>query len=139
MMRSLRATTPGEPIQARLELCVPRFSITHPPARGLSNERGFFLISCSSSEEESESEEGVDDSTCPPGCDSALFQQACAMREQRLDLEELIGEGRRALEQQRRDLEGMRKKARSMEAHVKTALSDLQVRLNTQDRKYIME
>ena len=43
----------------------------------------------SSSEDESD-EEGFDDSVCPPGCDPALFDQAVKMREQRLDVEEVL-------------------------------------------------
>ena len=86
------------------------------------------LVPCSSSEEEKESEMGdQDDSICPPGCDPALFQKACEMRERRLDVEELLVEERRALEALRKELESMKKKTKSMEAQVKSALSDLQV------------
>lgn len=84
----------------------------------------------SSSEDESESEEGgLDDSICPAGCDPVLFEQACTLREQRLDLEEQMTEEKRALDLLRRELESLKKKAKAVEAHVKTALSELQVGL----------
>ena len=51
------------------------------------------------------------------------------LREQRLDLEEQATEEKRALDLLRRELESLKKKAKAMEAHVKTALSDLQVGL----------
>lgn len=73
----------------------------------------------------------MDDSVCPLGCDPALFQQACELRERRLDLEELLAEERRALDSLRKELEGMKKKIRSMESHVKNALNDLQVGMGT--------
>ena len=73
----------------------------------------------------------MDDSVCPLGCDPALFQQACDLREHRLDLEELLAEERKALDSLRKELEGMKKKIRSMEAHVKNALNDLQVGIDT--------
>lgn len=73
----------------------------------------------------------MDDSVCPLGCDPALFQKACELRERRLDLEELLAEERKALDSLRKELEGMKKKIRSMEAHVKNALNDLQVGMDT--------
>ena len=86
------------------------------------------FLKCSSSEEESESESGeFDDSTCPVGCDPALFDHVCEARERRLDMEELVGEERKQLEGMRRDLEALRKKAKTVESHVKTAQADLQV------------
>lgn len=44
----------------------------------------------SSSDDEESDEEGFDDSVCPPGCDQALYDLAIKMREQRLDLEEVL-------------------------------------------------
>ncbi len=80
----------------------------------------------SSSDDESEAEGELDDSICPPGCDPALYDQATQQREKRLDLEEAINEEKRALEVGRKELEAMRKKAKTMESHVKNALNDLQ-------------
>lgn len=80
----------------------------------------------SSSDDESETEEGVDDTVCPAGCDPNLFDQAVALREQRLDLEEALVEEKKALDAQRKELEALRKKAKAVESHMKTALADLQ-------------
>ena len=86
----------------------------------------------SSSEDESESEPGgLDDSVCPAGCDLELFDQAVALREKRLDLEEALMEEKRGVDGAKRELEGMKKKAKTMDAHVKTALTELQVRHST--------
>ena len=49
------------------------------------------------------------------------------LREQRLDLEEQTAEEKRALDILRKELENLKKKTKAMEAHVKTALSELQV------------
>lgn len=80
----------------------------------------------SSSEDESEAEGELDDSICPAGCDHALFDQACAMREKRLDMEDAIAEEKKALESQKKEFEGLKKKTKTMDVHVKTALSELQ-------------
>lgn len=68
----------------------------------------------------------LDDTVCPAGCDQILFARACELREQRLDLEELIVEEKKGLDVQRKEVEAMKKKAKSMESQVKSALSDLQ-------------
>ena len=79
----------------------------------------------SSTDEESD-EEGLDDSVCPTGCDQGVFDKAIAMRENRLDLEDSIMEEKKALEGLKKERDGLLKKAKSMESHVKTALQDLQ-------------
>ena len=84
------------------------------------------LAYSSSSDEDSEAEGELDDTVCPAGCDQALFSQACELRERRLDLEEMVVDDKRGLDIQRKELEGMKKKAKSMESQVKSALSDLQ-------------
>lgn len=68
----------------------------------------------------------MDDSVCPAGCDQALFNKACEVREKRLDYEELVAEEKRGLDAQRKELESLKKKAKSMETQVRNALSDLQ-------------
>ncbi len=68
----------------------------------------------------------MDDTVCPTGCDHTLFDQAVALREQRLDLEEAVMEEKKALDTQRKELEALKKKTKSMDSHVKTALADLQ-------------
>ncbi len=91
-------------------------------------------------------EDGVDDTVCPAGCDPAHFQQAVALREQRLDLEEALQEEKRALELQKKELEALRKKAKAIESHVKAALTDLQAfqlkkqqRLNELDQVAVLK
>lgn len=100
---------------------------------------------CSSSDEDSEAEGELDDSVCPAGCDQGLFNQACELREKRLDLEELVMEEKKGLETLRKELESLRKKAKSMESQVKSALSDLlafqlkkQQRLNELDQVVVL-
>ena len=81
---------------------------------------------CSSSDEDSEDEGELDDSVCPAGCDPALFSKACELREQRLDLEEMVAEEKRLLEVQRKELDSQKKKAKSVDSQVKNARADLQ-------------
>ena len=80
----------------------------------------------SSSDDESEAEGELDDSICPAGCDQTLYDQATQLREKRLDLEDAIMEDKRSLDSMRKELEAKKKKAKTMETHVKSALSDLQ-------------
>ena len=83
------------------------------------------LLSSSDDDDEAEGEE-LDDSVCPAGCDQTLFKQASVLREKRLDLEDAITDEKRALDVQRKELEAMKKKAKTMDSHVKNALNDLQ-------------
>ena len=82
---------------------------------------------------------------CPQGCDQSLFNQAVNLREDRLDIEEKIIEARRVLDIQRKELDGLKKKAKSMEGQVKTALQELQAfqlkkqqRLNELDQVVVL-
>lgn len=43
-----------------------------------------------SSTDEDSDEEGLDDSSCPSGCDQTVFDQTISMREKRLDLEDSL-------------------------------------------------
>uniref|UniRef100_H2XMH5 DUF4201 domain-containing protein n=1 Tax=Ciona intestinalis TaxID=7719 RepID=H2XMH5_CIOIN len=81
----------------------------------------------SSEEDEDDSVEGgFDDSACPPGCDEALFDSALVLREKRLDLEEQILEEKKLAETLKKDVDGLLKKAKVMDAQLKTALADLE-------------
>ncbi len=87
----------------------------------------------------------MDDSICPPGCDPTLYEQATQLRENRLDLEEAVNDEKRSLEMGRKELEGMKKKAKTMETHVKSALNELrafqlkkQQRLNELDQVAVL-
>lgn len=82
---------------------------------------------------------------CPPGCDQSLFDHAVQLREKRLDLEEMVTDAKRALDLQRKELEGMKKKAKSIESQVKTAMQELQAfqlkkqqRLNELDQVVVL-
>ena len=62
-----------------------------------------------------------------------------------MDIEECIAEEKKALEMQRKELEGMKKKAKTIESHVKTALNELQAfqlkkqqRLNELDQVVVL-
>lgn len=85
----------------------------------------------SSDEEDSDSEE-LDDSVCPPGCDPALFDQVCQMRERRLDLEEELAEEKKTSEALKKEYDALVKKEKIIDSALNTAEQDLeafQVRL----------
>ena len=79
-----------------------------------------------SDEEDEGGENKLDDTTCPQGCEEELFDLACQLREKRLDIEDALGEEKKLLDTLKKDLESLKKKAKIMEAGVKTADSDLQ-------------
>ncbi|KAI6658873.1 Cilia- and flagella-associated protein 44-like [Oopsacas minuta] len=81
-----------------------------------------------SSDEGSEAykEKAFDDTTCPQGCQVALFDKACELRESRMDLEEQLSEDKKSLELLKKDSENSVKKARVMDNAVKNAKSDLE-------------
>ena len=64
----------------------------------------------SSSDDESGSEAGLDDSVCPVGCDEALFDQTLELREKRLDIEDELVDEKKMVETLRRECEGLKKK-----------------------------
>ena len=85
----------------------------------------------SSDEEDSDSDE-LDDSVCPPGCDPALFDQVCQMRERRLDLEEELAEEKKTSEALKKEYDALVKKEKVIDSALNTAEQDLeafQVRL----------
>lgn len=108
-----------------LLLCV---TITGGGDDGSSSEEESDSDELSSSDDDSDSAEGdkMDDSVCPPGCDQDLFDLACEMREKRMDIEELIAEEKKSLDLLKKEVEGLKKKLKVMDAGVKAALSDLQ-------------
>ena len=81
-----------------------------------------------SSEEGSEvnKEKAFDDSTCPAGCQTHLFERACEMRESRMDLEEQLNEDKKSLDLLKKDSENSVKKAKVMDNAVKNAKTDLE-------------
>ncbi|QDZ25480.1 hypothetical protein HOP50_17g80200 [Chloropicon primus] len=81
------------------------------------------------SEEESDSEEEDDDDDdwdedeaeeiCPPGCDQALYEKVCDLREKRLDQEEIDVELKKQLETFNKERESMKKKQNLINQSVK--------------------
>ncbi|XP_048588414.1 cilia- and flagella-associated protein 44-like isoform X2 [Nematostella vectensis] len=80
----------------------------------------------SSSDEEDSDAEELDDSVCPPGCDQALFDHVCQLRERRLDLEEELAEEKKTSESLKKELDALVKKAKVIDSALKTAEADLE-------------
>jgi len=78
----------------------------------------------SSDEDEDDDEGALDDSVCPPGCDESLFNSACQLREKKLDLEEALVDEKKIAETLKKDTDATLKKAKIMEAQLKSALAD---------------
>ncbi|XP_068733143.1 cilia- and flagella-associated protein 44-like isoform X1 [Montipora capricornis] len=80
----------------------------------------------SSSDEEDSDNDDLDDSVCPPGCDPALFDQVCQLRERRLDLEEEVAEEKKTSETLKKEYDALVKKAKVIDSALKTAEADLE-------------
>ncbi|THD23834.1 WD repeat-containing protein 52 [Fasciola hepatica] len=79
------------------------------------------------SEDESEEEENILDlDSCPVGCPLEDFENTCAIRERRLDVEDEMLEEKKQLELLRKDLEAYSKKQRVVDAGLKQAQSELE-------------
>ncbi|XP_033641081.1 cilia- and flagella-associated protein 44-like isoform X3 [Asterias rubens] len=79
-----------------------------------------------SSDEEDSEEESLDDTVCPPGCDQALFDNTCALREKRLDFEELLAEEKKIAEGLKKEVDALTKKQKIIDNGLKTAEADLE-------------
>ncbi len=79
-----------------------------------------------SSDEEDSEEESLDDTVCPPGCDQALFDNTCALREKRLDFEELLAEEKKIAESLKKEVDALTKKQKIIDNGLKTAEADLE-------------
>ncbi|XP_046572732.1 cilia- and flagella-associated protein 44-like isoform X2 [Haliotis rubra] len=79
-----------------------------------------------SDEESDEEAGGFDLDVCPPGCDQTLYDNTCQLREKRLDLEEALAEEKKNQDTMKKELEGLNKKARVIDAALKTAQNDLE-------------
>ncbi|XP_052060229.1 cilia- and flagella-associated protein 44-like isoform X9 [Mytilus californianus] len=80
-------------------------------------------------EDEDESDDdagGYDLDICPPGCDQTLYDNTCAMREKRLDIEEALVEEKKNNETLKKELESMNKKLKVIIGALKTAQNDLE-------------
>ncbi|KAI0234101.1 Cilia- and flagella-associated protein 44, partial [Lamellibrachia satsuma] len=81
----------------------------------------------SESEEESDSESGgLDLDVCPPGCDAAIYESACKLREKRLDIEESLSEEKRLKDLLNKELDMLQKKAKIIVAALKAAEDELE-------------
>ncbi|ESO88398.1 hypothetical protein LOTGIDRAFT_193297 [Lottia gigantea] len=79
------------------------------------------------SDEESESEAGgFDLDVCPQGCDQSIYDSTCQLREKRLDNEEELVEEKKNAEAMKKELEGLQKKAKVIDASLKYAQNDLE-------------
>uniref|UniRef100_A0A7M5XG43 Uncharacterized protein n=1 Tax=Clytia hemisphaerica TaxID=252671 RepID=A0A7M5XG43_9CNID len=68
----------------------------------------------------------MDDTVCPPGCDPAIYDQICALRERRLDLEDALLEAKKLCDGMKKELDAMTKKVKVVDGALKNARSDLE-------------
>jgi hypothetical protein len=88
----------------------------------------------SGSEEESdedmsdldEEEEEEEEDFCPPGCEPALFEQVCELREKRLDTEETLAEFQKAADTLKKDQEALTKKEKLIDQALKQTDGEIQ-------------
>ncbi|KAH9503837.1 Cilia- and flagella-associated protein 44 [Bulinus truncatus] len=79
------------------------------------------------SDEESDSEVGgYDLDVCPPGCDQKLYDDTCMLREKRLDIEDALTEEKKNADGQKKELDGLQKKAKVIDTQLKSAQDDLE-------------
>jgi len=81
-----------------------------------------------------------DEEFCPPGCDPALYEQVCELREKRLDQEDVLADLQKAVEALKKDHEALVKKERvidvalnASEAEIREFQSHKQQELNKLD------
>ncbi|XP_071842731.1 cilia- and flagella-associated protein 44-like isoform X2 [Apostichopus japonicus] len=79
-----------------------------------------------SSEDEESDDDALDDSVCPPGCEQELFDNTCALREKRLDIEELMAEEKKTADGLKKEVDALVKKQKVIETNLKTAEADLE-------------
>jgi hypothetical protein len=75
---------------------------------------------------EGEGKEQLDLDICPSDLKQDLYDQICHLRDKRLDFEEVQAEEKKNLEQLRKDLDGMTKKAKITENSLKQAQQELE-------------
>ncbi len=75
---------------------------------------------------EGEGKEQLDLDICPSGLKQDLYDQICLLREKRLDFEEIQAEEKKILEQLKKDLDGLNKKAKITENSLKQAQLELE-------------
>ena len=81
----------------------------------------------SESDEETDSESGAYDlDVCPPGCDQTFYDNTCAMREKKLDIEEALVDEKKNRDAFVKDTDALTKKAKVIESSLKTAENELE-------------
>ena len=73
-----------------------------------------------------EEEEDEEEEFCPPGCDPALFEQVCELREKRLDQEEMLAEFQKAVDALKKEHEALQKKEKIVDAALKQTDGEIQ-------------
>ena len=83
----------------------------------------------SDDEEDEDDDEDYDDEeeeeACPTGCNQALYEKVCDLREQRLDQEDVIAEFVSAREQLKKDKDALTKKQKNIETGLKALDGEL--------------
>ncbi|XP_021372219.1 cilia- and flagella-associated protein 44-like isoform X2 [Mizuhopecten yessoensis] len=77
-------------------------------------------------DDEDEDALGYDLDICPSGCDQNLYDNTCQMREKRLDIEEALTEEKKNNEALKKELDSFNRKAKVIDAGLKTAANDLE-------------
>jgi exonuclease VII small subunit len=73
-----------------------------------------------------EEEEEEEEDFCPPGCEPALFEQVCELREKRLDTEETLAEFQKAADTLKKDQEALTKKEKLIDQALKQTDGEIQ-------------
>ena len=66
-----------------------------------------------------------DEEFCPPGCDPALYEQVCELREKRLDQEDVLADLLKTVEALKKDHEALIKKERVIDAALNASESEI--------------
>lgn len=83
-------------------------------------------MSDSEDDDDEDEEFHMDLDICPVGCDKALYEATCSLREDRLDIEEAMANERKARDQLIKELEIAVKSAKKTEAALDIAEKDLE-------------
>ena len=73
-----------------------------------------------------EEEEEEEEDFCPPGCEPALFEQVCELREKRLDQEEMLADFQKAADALKREQEALTKKEKIIDQALKQTDEEIQ-------------
>ncbi|KAL1522827.1 hypothetical protein AB1Y20_017796 [Prymnesium parvum] len=96
------------------------------------------------SDDEDESEGGFDsdeelddedEEVCPPGCDPALYEKVCELREKRLEQEDVYTEFQKGVEQLKKENDTLIKKEKVIDKALKDTEADIQAFQTDKQRK----